>query len=291
MNVMADATLIADRERPAAVRPDYARRVDELGKIIERYSEITEKLQQSHDQLTTTVVTLRKELSEKNRQLERRNRLAALGEMAAGMAHEIRNPLGGIQLYASLLAKDVADRSGSLELVKKISGGVRRLEALVSQVLQFTREITADPQPADLPQIVAQAIEYAQARFDEKGVQCHVQGPSSLHVRVDPLLLGQAVLNLLLNAAEAMEQGGALNVRIEPPCGSRDIKQFRLVVIDTGPGIAPPILDRIFNPFFTTKDAGTGLGLSIVHRIVEAHDGTITAVNQEGGGARFEIRI
>src|SRR5438270_4531555 len=157
VNALADATLIADRERTAVPRPDYARRVDELGQIIQRYSEITEKLQQSHDQLTATVLALRKELSEKNRQLERTNRLAALGEMAAGMAHEIRNPLGGIQLYASLLAKDVADRTGSLELVGKISGGVRRLEALVSQVLQFTREINAIAQPADLAQIVFQA--------------------------------------------------------------------------------------------------------------------------------------
>src|SRR3982751_6155643 len=118
-----------------------ARRIEELGRIILAYSEVTERLQQSHDQLTGTVQRLRNELSEKNRLLERRNRLAALGEMAAGMAHEIRNPLGGIQLYASMLAKDVTDRPDSHKLVRKISGGVKRLEALVSQVLQFTREI------------------------------------------------------------------------------------------------------------------------------------------------------
>ena len=291
MSALADPTLIADRERTAVPRPDYARRVDELGKIIERYNEITNKLQKSHDQLTGTVVALRKELSEKNRQLERRNRLAALGEMAAGMAHEIRNPLGGIQLYASLLAKDVADRRGSLELVTKISGGVRRLEALVSQVLQFTKEIKAVPRQADLGQIVAQAVEDAQRTFDERGVCCDVQGPSSLCVRVDPLLMEHAVLNLLLNAAEAIGPGGTVSVCVEPADGAHDVKQFRLVVTDSGLGIPPEILDRIFNPFFTTKDNGTGLGLSIVHRIVEAHDGTITAANQEGGGARFEIRV
>src|ERR1043165_5819601 len=104
-----------------------AQRIEELGRIILAYSEVTEKLQQSHQQLNDTVENLREELSEKNRLLERKNRLAALGEMAAGLAHEIRNPLGGIQLYASLLAKDVADRPASQDLVRKISGGVKRL--------------------------------------------------------------------------------------------------------------------------------------------------------------------
>src|SRR5690348_18172058 len=109
----------------------HAQRIEELGRVIMAYSEVTEKLQQSHDQLKSTVDMLRKELSEKNRQLERRKRLAALGEMAAGLAHEIRNPLGGIQLYASMLSKDVADRPDSQQIVGKISAGVKRLEALV----------------------------------------------------------------------------------------------------------------------------------------------------------------
>src|SRR5215208_7038499 len=116
---------------------DNARRIEELGRIIIAYSEVTEKLQQSHDQLNETVRSLRRELGEKNRLLERKNRLAALGEMAAGLAHEIRNPLGGIQLYASLLADDLRSRpelAGSLALVGKIAGGVKPVEALVGQV-------------------------------------------------------------------------------------------------------------------------------------------------------------
>ena len=277
----------------ATTQVENARRVEELGRIIIAYSEVTEKLQQSHDQLTETVRALQSELGEKNRLLERRNRLAALGEMAAGLAHEIRNPLGGIQLYASMLAQDVAGRPDSVSLVRKVSDGVRRLEALVGQVLQFSREITAQPQPCDLAAVVDQAVDLAQAKLAQLNVRCAVDGPRPFEVTVDPLLLGQALLNLLLNAAEAAGAGagGEVAVRFAPPSPDSEVKQLHLVVKDNGPGIAPAVFDRIFNPFFTTKDTGTGLGLAIVHRVVEAHDGTITATNEPGGGARFEIRV
>jgi signal transduction histidine kinase len=268
-----------------------ATRVEELGRIILAYSEVTEKLQQSHERLERTVLSLREELGEKNRLLERKNRLAALGEMAAGMAHEIRNPLGGIQLYASLLARDVQDRPASLKVVKKISAGVKRLEGLVSQVLQFTREIAVQPVEMDLAEVVRQAVELSGPQREKRGVRCAVVGPETLGVRADPLMLGQAVLNLALNATEAMDAGGALRVEYGPPTDQGEARQFRVVVQDSGPGIPPEILDRIFNPFFTTKDEGTGLGLAIVHRIVEAHEGTILAGNPPEGGARFEIRV
>lgn len=268
-----------------------SQRVEELGRIILAYSEITEKLQQSHDQLTQTVAALRQELSEKNRQLERKNRLAALGEMAAGMAHEIRNPLGGIQLYASMLAKDVAGQSESLQLVQKISGGVKRLESLVSQVLAFTREMRASIVEMNLADVIDEAIEMASPRIEAAGVRCETRGPRPMNVLADPLLIGQAILNLLLNSADAMTTGGALTIEYAPPPADSDARQFHLVVRDTGPGIPSSILDRIFNPFFTTKETGTGLGLAIVHRVVEAHDGTIIVTNPDDGGAKFEVRI
>jgi signal transduction histidine kinase len=271
-----------------------ATRIEELGKIILAYSEVTERLQHSHDQLQRQVAHLRGELSEKNKLLERKNRLAALGEMAAGMAHEIRNPLGGIQLYASLLGKDVADRPASLELVGKISGGVKRLEALVSQVLQFAREIRASAGPADLAEIVEQTLDLTVQQRTAAGVSCQTSGPRPMPVNIDAVLISQSLLNLVLNAVESMSQSGGsrrLTVRFGPPPPGSDAKQFHLTVCDSGPGISSGVLDRIFNPFFTTKDTGTGLGLAIVHRVVEAHEGSITAGNMEGGGAKFEIRI
>jgi signal transduction histidine kinase len=268
-----------------------AQRIEELGRIILAYSEVTEKLQQSHAQLTQTVEMLREELSEKNQQLERRNRLAALGEMAAGLAHEIRNPLGGIQLYASLLMKDLADQPAALTVVGKISAGVKRLEALVGQVLQFSREIVCSQRPMDLAETIEQVVDLTGAAASAKRVQIIVDGPRPMQIVGDPILLGQTIMNLLLNAIEAMPDAGAVTLRYSPPPEESPAKQFHLIVRDTGPGIPTSVLDRIFNPFFTTKDSGTGLGLSIVHRVVEAHSGTIYASNDPGGGAKFEVRI
>jgi signal transduction histidine kinase len=275
----------------ATTPPNAAQRIEELGRIIMAYSEVTERLQQSHEKLQQQVLALREELGEKNRLLERKNRLAALGEMAAGMAHEIRNPLGGIHLYASMLAKDVANMPQSLETVKKISGGVKRLEALVSQVLAFSRDIQVNPATADLAQIVARAIELASPKLDTNGVVWEVEGPAEMPVTLDPLLIEQALLNLILNAAEAMDdRGGALRIFYDAGADV-EARQLRLIVRDAGRGIPAHVLDRIFDPFFTTKDTGTGLGLAIVHRIVEAHEGTIIASNPAAGGAQFEIRI
>ena len=268
----------------APTSPSHAQRIEELGQIILAYSEVTEKLQESHDELRGKVHELQQELSEKNRELERRNRLAALGEMAAGLAHEIRNPLGGIQLYANLLAQDVADRPDSANTVRKIVSGVKRLEALVSQVLNFSREIRADTEGCDVADIIRESVEVASAKADARGVSVTLHAPASLLKTVDGRLLTQAALNLTLNAIEA----GGQNVDVTlSECGER----MSLVIEDDGPGIPADLLDRIFNPFFTTKDDGTGLGLSIVHRIVEAHGGAISAANRPEGGARFELRI
>jgi two-component system sensor histidine kinase HydH len=266
-------------------------RIEELGRIIMAYSEVTERLQHSHDQLKAQVENLRVELGEKNRLLERSNRLAALGEMAAGMAHEIRNPLGGIQLYASMLAQDVVDQPAAHQLVQKITGGVKRLEALVSQVLHFTREVRVNVVSMNLAEVVEQSIELMQSHR-ANGSTVEITGPRPMLVHADPILLGQAILNLALNGIEASHGRGDLLVTYSAPPAGSDAKQFHLEIRDTGAGIPPETLDRIFNPFFTTKETGTGLGLAIVHRIVEAHDGTIRASNCEDvRGAKFEIRI
>ncbi len=271
---------------------DAGKRIDELARIILAYSDVTERLQQSHEQLKQRVVDLQTELGEKSRQLEQKKRLAALGEMAAGIAHEVRNPLGAIKLYASLLQQDLAEQPQSLQTAQKISSAAQRVETIVSQVLYFTREIQSNPARSDLVEIVRDAIEMARTRASDRPIAFVTSGPDVLPANVDAHLLSQALVNLLVNAVEACGGDGHVFVhydRLILPASAGT--KIRISVRDTGPGISPDVIDRIFHPFFTTKDHGTGLGLAIVHRIIEAHDGTINAKNHPQGGAIFEVTL
>jgi len=260
-------------------------RIEELGQMLLEYNDVTERLEASHSRLAERVEQLQRELSEKNRELARRQRLSALGEMAAGLAHEIRNPLGAIQLFASMLKDDLKEQPTQLHLAQRIGQGVVRLESLVSQVLQFTRELRVNRGRCDLARVVDDAIEMARAKAGEL-VVIKADLPATLFASVDGLLIGQAVLNLVLNGIEAIKGPGAVAVTL-----SQNQTHIELSIRDTGPGIEADVLEKIFHPFFTTKDHGTGLGLAIVHRVVEAHDGTITARTHESGGAAFVIRL
>ncbi len=288
--ISTQSAIATDRDVPArsaASIEDYRRRVDEMGRIILAYSDAADRMQQAQDELTRKVEQLQLELSEKNKQLERRNRLAALGEMAAGIAHEIRNPLGGIKLYTSLLKTDVADRPDAFRTVGKISNAVGRMESIVSQVLYFAREIRAMPVECDLTELVRESIELAKSRKIDAAIEITCSSPKSLRTKVDPNLMTQALLNLLINSMDACGERGNIDVTI-----SKDKKgKTKLRIDDSGPGLPADVIDKVFHPFFTTKADGTGLGLAIVHRIVEAHEGTIEARNREEGGARFELTL
>jgi signal transduction histidine kinase len=254
------------------------------------YNEVTGRLQVSHERLEGEVVRLREQLEQKNRELEMKKRLAALGEMAAGIAHEIRNPLGGIQLYASTLAAEVADRPLAAELVKKISTGVKGLNALVSDMLTFTRDLQLTRREEELADIVHGAVELAMPSLLDRGVDVHVDDSVEQTVSVDGRLLNRVLLNLILNAAEAIGDTGAKDGRIALSAVKANART-ELIIEDNGPGIPAEMLERIFDPFFTTKHTGTGLGLAIVHRIIEAHGGRISASNRAAPehGAVFRI--
>lgn len=280
------------------------RRVTELAGIISSYNEATEKLLKSHEALGTEVLRLQDELASSDAQLQRSRRLAALGAMAAGIAHEIRNPLAAIQLYAGMLVEDLDGADDSDAAVppermrsaatnaEKICGLVRGLNAVVSDVLSFSRDIQPRPVDTDLRAVLLKAADVHRPAIDAAGIDLRIEVPSPTpRVAVDPVLIHQALLNLIRNAVEAMEPAPSRPDDARALTLSARTAAARLIIAvrDTGSGIATEDVDRIFNPFFTTRNTGTGLGLAIVHRIVDAHGGAIAVAND--GGAVFTLNL
>lgn len=262
----------------------------ELATIIQTYNDVTERLKRSHEVLGREVCRLREELQEKNRELERRERLAALGEMAAGVAHEIRNPLGAIGLYASLLERDLTDRPAQLEIAKRIGVGVRKLESVVGDTLTFAAGAEPNRGVVRLTDVVESVL--TQTAPQAQALEATIDVDEQLvpvRLLCDAGQLERLLLNLVFNALDAAGPQGRVWIRAGRIRPADDL--FPLVVADDGPGIDPTIAPRVFNPFFTTKNNGTGLGLAIVHRIVEAHGGSIVVGHRDGGGAVFTVRL
>lgn len=285
-----------------------AERSDDLAEIIRAYHEVTEKLQHSHEKLKGEVLRLRRELASTNAQLQRSRRLSALGEMAAGIAHEIRNPLAAIQLYAGMAIDDLEAAAPQPEAAAghahKIAAAVRGLDGIVNDVLSFAREIEPNAQPVELPELLDQAVEHHRPAIDAAGVEvCRSDDPGdargdaageALTIHADPALLHRAVLNLVRNAVEAMADRPRRVLTLGAAARRDDEEDGATIIVrDTGGGIDKANIDRIFNPFFTTRDTGTGLGLAIVHRIIDAHGGTIAVHNEVtgAGGAVFRLSL
>jgi signal transduction histidine kinase len=274
----------------------------DLAELMGAFNEVTAKLQVSHEQLTAEVARLRGQLREADEQLQRSRRLAGLGEMAAGIAHEIRNPLGSIGLYARMLAEDLADRPQECGVAKKIGRAVRGLDAIVTDVLTFAGEAPGRFSAASAADVAESALEHAGVPACSADIEVVLDAPAAgLELECDEGKLRQALVNVIRNGVEAIEEarrrGAAgrprIAVRVSPAeLGGRGAVAFG--VRDTGTGVHGEVTERMFNPFFTTREAGTGLGLAIVHRIVDAHGGRVSVSNngpRVGDGATVEIVI
>ena len=261
---------------------EHTASADDLPRLVETYNAATERLRRTHELLTEEVRRLRDQLATANAALVRSQRLAALGEMAAGIAHEIRNPLASIRLYARMLEDDLSDRPAERQVARKIADAVRGLDAVVGDVLNFSRELRPQLAQTAIRETVDGAIGALSPTIDAAGVRVICRVSSRLRWPHDPQMLGQALVNLIRNAVDAMPGGGKLAIWAE-----RDRSGLTIIVRDTGTGIAAEAIDRIFNPFYTTRSSGTGLGLAIVHRIVDAHGGSVSAHND--GGAVFTL--
>jgi len=301
--VPADSTASAAPAAPPTHGANPAADPMDMQRIMDAFNEAAVELQRTHEDLQGEVGRLRTELSAANARLRRSQELAALGEMAAGIAHEIRNPLGSIRLYAEALGEDLAGDSGERELCDKITRAVVGLDAIVRDVLAFARDHRPDPVPITMHVLADAAIDQCDGIIARTGTRvlfagtpAGPDGPLDDTVDADPVLVGQAVSNVLRNAIEAMDAHlgpddpdrvihvGIVRRRLRLPGGGAG-DRIVLEIRDHGPGIPAEVRDRMFNPFFTTRATGTGLGLAIVHRIIDAHGGHMIVEDAPGGGA------
>ena len=215
--------------------------------------------------------------------------LSAMGEMAATVAHEIRNPLGGIGGYAGLLARDIPPEDDRRRLVDKIIQGVSSLNKIVSNLLYYTRKTETRPVPLDLVDFVNGVLSFVEIEVEKSGKQIELKREfpkEPLEVELDPEKMQQVLLNLLLNALQAIEGSGEIAVTM-----SLHGDQVELKIQDTGSGMSEETKEQIFNPFFTTKEQGTGLGLAIVKKIIDLHHGQLSVESALDEGTSFLITL
>ncbi|VAX31428.1 hypothetical protein MNBD_NITROSPINAE05-585 [hydrothermal vent metagenome] len=231
---------------------------------------------------------------------QRNQRLRSMGEVAAGIAHEIRNPLGSIELFASLLKKDVEGDEEKFKLVEHIRSGVKNMDRIISTLLLFAKSPRPSQQKCDIHQLLNTLLTGSSDTVIPGNINIFRNfGENDALVNGDQELLKQVFGNLIRNAVQAMPKGGELNLttkEISAPSNlsetGNDHRQFiTITVSDTGLGIAPDHLVKIFNPFFSTKDKGTGLGLAISHNIIKAHQGTIDAESETGKPTNFIVKL
>lgn len=223
---------------------------------------------------------------------KRTEKFVAMGELAANIAHEIRNPLGSIELFASLLLKNLSQKKDRERAVQIISS-VKNVDNKISNLLLFTRKQSPKLNKIDLHQILSEVIDFSAQIMEQGGISVSVKySGDHAYIDGDAEMLKQVFLNIILNAQQAMPEGGTLVIQSNTSGNlvrQRDAHLVEIVFQDSGPGIPEQNLSRIFDPFFSTKESGSGLGLAIVHNIINQHHGSINVENSVQGGVAVNI--
>lgn len=231
-----------------------------------------------------------------------RDRLAAVGEMAAVMAHEIKNPLAGIEVLAGLLRRKAPDNADVQALVKDIISEAKLANAIVQEVLAFVRPVRLQVDRTSLAEAVASAVVLADGKATRGSIMVETRLPDHLPpLGADQHQLTQVFANLLINAYEALDGRGRIVISAALartvaegallPDGQQPVATVVVDVADDGPGMTAEVAEKIFNPFFTTKAQGSGLGLAIVRKIIDAHEGRIDMSTTDGRGTRFRVTL
>lgn len=259
------------------VRVGFAKRNDEIGGLGRDFNEMVRQLKASREEIQRLHQT----------QMSRAEHFATLGELAAGLAHEIRNPLAGIAGVIDIVSRDLPPNSPAKSVIADAKQEAIQINRILTDLLE-----TARPKPpqfclTDIVGTVDHAVTFARQQAVTKQIMIHFEGGEAIPpVDHDPNQINQVLLNLLLNAIQSMDKPGNIRVGIE-----REDGNVVITVADEGKGIAAEHLPNIFRPFFTTKGHGTGLGLSLARRTVEAHGGSIEVQSAVGQGTEFAVRL
>ncbi|MGC2063978.1 MAG: ATP-binding protein [Thermodesulfovibrionales bacterium] len=252
---------------------------DEVGRLIDAFNRM------EHD-----LIERDREIERKNEELLQSRKLASIGTLASGVAHELNNPLNNIYLSAQILSKEIGDQESCPGMVKEtvsdIYAQTLRVKRIVSDLLEFSREKPPDLVLLNLMDIINGIVGQMVASGEIKGVRYVGKAPAVVKLRVDRYLIEQVFINLFTNAVQAMDGQGELTFELQEKGDALICR-----VSDTGPGIPPENIPRIFDPFYTTKGRGTGLGLAIVYTIIEKHKGKITVESRLNKGTTFILTI
>ncbi len=280
--VLIERPLTEMKETVARVRAgdlsasvSFADHKDEIGELGRNFNEMVRELRENRAEIERLHRT----------QMSRAEHLASLGEIAAGIAHEVRNPLAGIAGAVELIGQQLPAGSSHREILKEVRKEVQRIQLLLSDLLQYARPRPLQFLRRDLGDTIEQAVLLARQQVGQRPIQIEFTKPNGLPpVEHDAALIEQVALNLLVNAIQAMDQAGRIRVRMEIRDG---LVGFQ--VADSGRGIEADVLPNIFRPFFTTKGYGTGLGLSLAKGIIEQHGGSIEVTSRVGSGTEFSV--
>ena len=227
------------------------------------------------------------EIQELKREVERTQRLASLGRLAAGIAHEIRNPLSSIKGFATYFRERYRDVPEDQKTAEIMVQEVERLNRVIGQLLEFARPMSVRKKATSIQSVIQHSLKMIEREARAKNINIRTNLSSEIQeMTIDPDRMNQVFLNLYLNGIEAMEDGGTLSVELYPDQGDSQIK---IAISDTGAGINKEDLVHVFDPYFTTKQSGTGLGLAIVHKIIESHKGEVKVESEGGKGTKVTI--
>jgi len=259
------------------------RSADDIGRLGEAFNSLLSKLERARRRVERYHYE----------QMKRADRLASIGEMAAGIAHEIKNPLAGIAGVIQVLKKDIAAGDPKRAILDEVLSQVERMDKAVRNLLSFARPPEPKMALVDINELIGRLIDFLSPQFAKHGITAERKLTAGLPWLVlDPDLMQQALLNISLNAIKAMPEGGKFSVETRAAQREGDIPgAIKIIFTDSGEGITPENLGRIFSPFFTTRHQGTGLGLSITQRIVEQHKGEVGVASAPGKGATFTITL